>query len=186
MNSSSTVLSPNSIVVSVFVALLLMIATLTQNGVHTVEAFTLMVGNHQSPLRRQISVTQYYMSSISASSNEQEQEQLHLLRRDVATDTTTTTTTTLSTTGSTEVTTFATKTNNVESNTNMKNLIRNRWMELPASSLSSSLRNRQEEEQLKALEQMIGRIAIVGAFGIVMQECSGGQSILEQVRSMII
>ena len=69
----------------------------------------------------------------------------------------------------------------------MKNLIQSRWMELPASSLSllQKRQAQQNEPPLEVFEQMIGRIAMMGAIGILIRECYDGQSIVEQVMNMV-
>ena len=66
----------------------------------------------------------------------------------------------------------------------MKNLLQTRWMELPASS-TSIWKDREQQRQLDVLEQMIGRIAMMGAIGIVLRELNDGQSILEQVMNIV-
>ena len=45
----------------------------------------------------------------------------------------------------------------------------------------SSKVSQQQYHQLQSMEQIIGRIAMIGAMGIVVQEITNGQSIVEQI-----
>jgi hypothetical protein len=58
--------------------------------------------------------------------------------------------------------------------------LRNSWVYLPASASRLS-RNR----ELQGLEQTIGRLAMLGAIGIVWKEMAFGQSIVEQLTQML-
>jgi hypothetical protein len=169
--------------------LLMMTTTMT-----TVEGFT-VVGEipHSSRYHcftrptsssSSFSTSTCYMSSISSSSsNEQQQLQrageVHSSTTDI----------TSGTSPSESVTKKNENNSNIETNVYMKNLIQTRWKELPASSLAL-LKNRQmkqvdQQKELDVLEQMIGRMAMIGAMGIILRECHDGQSILEQIMSIV-
>ena len=118
-----------------------------------------------------------FMSSITSPSNEQNEQQQQSLRRDMA-----------------ETTTTTANSNQMESNGYMTNMIQpSRWMELPASSpLLPILRQNHRDspppqtELLLTMEQSIGRIAMMGAIGILIRECYDGQSIVEQVMHTLV
>jgi hypothetical protein len=76
----------------------------------------------------------------------------------------------------------------METNNNnmyMKNMVQSRWMELPASSRFVRTNRPEPTEQLQVIEQMIGRIAMMGAIGILIRECYDGRSIVEQVMNIV-
>ena len=183
---------PVSRVVAVTPKLLALLLVTTTVLCHTVEAFTSVLNNNKKVMRHSSQPRpefRLHLSSISAppqASTNNENNDRPVLRRDGPTDSTTSvaTMTTTTTTAPVNANNNNNNNNNIEANVYMKNLLQTRWMELPASS-TSIWKDREQQRQLDVLEQMIGRIAMMGAIGIVLRELNDGQSILEQVMNIV-